>query len=595
MNSAFRFSPRPNRAAEIAWRPWGKEAFAESQLTQRPVLLAISAVWCHWCHVMDETSYSDPDVIRLVNERYVPIRVDNDERPDVNRRYNMGGWPSTAFLTPDGETITGGTYIPPEVMREYLAQVADVYRDRQGEIKQRLVEVRLQEAEQRRAATPGALQWSIVEEVVGHLRALYDPMYGGFGREPKFPQPHLVRLLLDEHRRYRHAEVAAMLHKTLSNMVSGGMHDAVERGFFRYATQRNWQVPHYEKMLEDNSELLAVYAEAHRSFPDAGYDRVARDVMSWMERTLWQPERRLFAGSQDADEHYYTLDAEARAKLPRPYVDPGVYANWNALAASGHLAAATATGDERALARASEVLGALRAQLWEDSVGTYHFDRGDGPQLPSLLADLAALLAAELDLYEAGGGAAALDRASRVAERLLALEDGERGAFFDAPERDEPGRVSRLDKPIEDNALAADALLRLGTLLGEDRWREAALRALRAFASEYRRWGQFAASYARAVARALAEPLQIVVVGPAEDALARSLWRTAQANDDPARVLHRFDPELDRERMDRLGYPATDVAAYVCIGATCSAPIGEPDALGAELERARDRFTALVG
>src|SRR5439155_1017445 len=120
----FHFSPRPNRAAEIAWRPWGERAFQEAQGTDKPVLLAISAVWCHWCHVMDETSYSDPEVIKLVNDRYVAVRVDNDQRPDVNRRYNMGGWPTTAFLPPDGEVIHGGTYVPPEAMRPYLDDAA---------------------------------------------------------------------------------------------------------------------------------------------------------------------------------------------------------------------------------------------------------------------------------------------------------------------------------------------------------------------------------------------------------------------------------------------------------------------------------------
>ena len=119
----FRFSPRPNRASDIGWRDWGEKAFQEAQVADKPILLAISAVWCHWCHVMDETSYSDPEVIRTINERYVPIRVDNDERPDVNRRYNMGGWPTTAFLTPDGEIVHGGTYIPPDAMRSYVAQV----------------------------------------------------------------------------------------------------------------------------------------------------------------------------------------------------------------------------------------------------------------------------------------------------------------------------------------------------------------------------------------------------------------------------------------------------------------------------------------
>ena len=124
----FRFSPRPNRAAEIGWREWDEKAFQEAQVADKPILLAISAVWCHWCHVMYETSYSDPEVIRMINDRYVPIRVDNDERPDVNRRYNMGGWPTTAFLTPDGEVVHGGTYVPPEAMRSYLTQVDEVWR-----------------------------------------------------------------------------------------------------------------------------------------------------------------------------------------------------------------------------------------------------------------------------------------------------------------------------------------------------------------------------------------------------------------------------------------------------------------------------------
>src|SRR5437870_7898032 len=196
--SEFRFSPRPNRAGDIRWREWGSAAFNESSLTRRPVLLGISAVWCHWCHVMDETTYSDPDVIRLINDRYVPVRVDNDKRPDVNRRYNMGGWPTTAFLTPDGEIITGGTYLPPDVMRQYLSQVADVYRERRSEIDQRVAEPRIAEA-QRRKASAGPLQWSIVEDVVERIRGLYDASFGGFGTEPKFPQPHLLRLLLDEY------------------------------------------------------------------------------------------------------------------------------------------------------------------------------------------------------------------------------------------------------------------------------------------------------------------------------------------------------------------------------------------------------------
>ncbi|MBA3376935.1 MAG: thioredoxin domain-containing protein, partial [Actinobacteria bacterium] len=276
------FSPRPNRAAEIAWRTWGPDAFEEAEAQDRPILLSISAVWCHWCHVMDETSYSDDQVIQGINERFIPIRVDNDERPDVNRRYNMGGWPTTAFLTPDGEIIHGGTYVPPEQMRSYVQQVADVWRDKRAEIAERVRGIQEHEHE-RKPQEPGDLTWDIVETVGSLVRGQYDPQFGGFGRDQKFPQPHLVRFVLDEHRRHGYPELATMLHKTLVAMAAGGMYDQVEGGFFRYSTTREWTIPHYEKMLEDNAELLLIYAEAHRSFPQAGYDRVVRDVVRWMD------------------------------------------------------------------------------------------------------------------------------------------------------------------------------------------------------------------------------------------------------------------------------------------------------------------------
>ena len=138
----FHFSPRPNRAAEIKWRPWSEKAFDEARQLNRPILLSISAVWCHWCHVMDETTYSHPGVIDLINREYMPIRVDNDLRPDINQRYNMGGWPSTAFLTSSGDILTGATYLPPDQMADALARVASYYRTNQAEIATRVLEAR---------------------------------------------------------------------------------------------------------------------------------------------------------------------------------------------------------------------------------------------------------------------------------------------------------------------------------------------------------------------------------------------------------------------------------------------------------------------
>ena len=586
----FHFSPRPNRAGEIEWREWGPEAFQRAREQDRPVLLGISAVWCHWCHVMDETSYSDPEVIRLINERYVAIRVDNDQRPDVNRRYNMGGWPTTAFLTPDGEILHGGTYVPPQLMREYLPQVADVWRDKREELSARIAEAQEKVTTQPKARTP--LSWDIVDTVASLVRGQYDPQYGGFGREPKFPQPKLLRFLIDDHRRHGYPDVATMIHKTLGAMAAGGMYDQVEGGFFRYSTTRQWQIPHFEKMLEDNAELLAVYAEAHRSFPAAGYDRVVRDVIRWMDATLWMPdraERSAFAGSQDADEHYYTLGDEERRKHGAPYVDRTVYASWNALAASAYAAAGRAVGDAAFEDRAHDVVVTVANRLVAND-RLHRYDAGDGPRVPGLLTDAAALLTAMIDLYETGKWPSSLAGAVLGAEEIRAeLEDKEHGGFWDAPERDELGRVTKREKPIEDGAVAADALLRLAALTGDETWRKSAVRALEGFVGEYRQWGQFAASYAGAVARALTEPVTVVVVGSLTDATASALWEVARACEDPALSLHRLDPGRDAERLASLGYPADRVAAYVCIGTVCSEPLGDPAALETELERAEQR------
>jgi uncharacterized protein YyaL (SSP411 family) len=382
------------------------------------------------------------------------------------------------------------------------------------------------------------------------------------------------------------------------------MYDQVEGGFFRYSTTRQWEIPHYEKMLEDNAELLAIYAEAHRSFPMAGYDRVVRDVIRWMDAVLWQPDKTLWAGSQDADEHYYTLDSvEERAKHDAPFVDRTAYTGWNALAASAYWAAWSALGDDAFDERAHDAMGAMARRLWDAQPKSLrHSDSNGGSTVVDLLGDVAADLAANIDAYETGMHPGALGGAERMAMTLRdRLADPESGGFFDAPEGrgPEPGRLARRERPIEENALAALGLLRLAALSGEDEWRELAVRALRGFVGEYRQWGQFAASYANAVARALAEPLVVTVVGPADDAVASALWQRARATTDPARALHRLVPgrtddrgaERDDEMLRRLGFPTDRVAAYVCIGTVCSAPIADEASLGLSLEQARRRYT----
>ena len=378
----FRFSPRPNRAAEIRWRPWGEPAFAEARRLGRPVLLSLSAVWCHWCHVMDETSYSDPRVIAAVNEHFVPVRVDNDRHPDVNRRYNMGGWPTTAFLAASGDVLTGGTYLPPDQMLESLARVKAFFdanqakilalegeraSDGDGAAMAKLTGRPLNgepalEALEGDPDVPGDISAEVALQVVRG----FDPVGGGLGAEPKFPQPDVFGFMLaygmlrgagdPEHvpegssALLRPARVHEVVRKTLTAMASGGLYDHVEGGFFRYATQRDWSVPHYEKMLEDNARLAWLYLEAslHAAERDLGdtelYRRAGEGAIDYLLATLWRDDVPAFGGSQDADETYYLLDAAGRADLATPFVDPTVYVDWNALAA-------------RALLRGASVLG----------------------------------------------------------------------------------------------------------------------------------------------------------------------------------------------------------------------------------------------
>src|SRR5918912_355724 len=310
--SEFHFSPRPNRAAEINWRPWSPSAFEEARAEDKPILLSISAVWCHWCHVMDETTYSDQRGIDLVNEGYVPIRVDNDVRPDVNQRYNMGGWPTTAMLTPQGDILTGATYLPPDQLANALKSVASFYRTRKPEIAARVLE-NAKRSTGALARQAGSLEPGLVDRILGAVQASYDATYGGFGTAPKFPQTDAILLLAEQAQLRGEPELLEMARHTLQQMASGGTYDHVEGGFFRYSTTQDWSVPHFEKMLEDHAGLLAALALTDQA-------EILDDAVRYLDTVLRDPDSGLYAGSQDADEEYYSLDAQGRRELDPPYV-----------------------------------------------------------------------------------------------------------------------------------------------------------------------------------------------------------------------------------------------------------------------------------
>jgi uncharacterized protein YyaL (SSP411 family) len=298
----------------IHWYPWGDEAFAAAREQDRPVLLDIGAVWCHWCHVMDGESYENPALAEFLNQHFVCIKVDRDERPDVDARYQraiqaltrQGGWPLTAFLTPAGEVFYGGTYFPPDGMhgrpgfRTVLESVLDAYRSRRGQVMSQASAVRSVVAEDLDEAAAGEPALALLEAAVAQMARALDPVNGGFGGAPKFPHPGALMLLLHRWADQPGEPARRILDKTLHGMARGGVYDQLGGGFHRYSVDAEWIVPHFEKMSYDNSELLKVYLDAYALFGTEEYGAAARGIVRWVRATASDPEGG-YAASQDAD------------------------------------------------------------------------------------------------------------------------------------------------------------------------------------------------------------------------------------------------------------------------------------------------------
>ncbi|MGC1380904.1 MAG: DUF255 domain-containing protein [Candidatus Baltobacteraceae bacterium] len=579
--SEFRFSPRPNRAGEIAWMPWSSLAFARAAEEEKPILLSISAVWCHWCHVMDETSYSDPGVIEAINRRFVPVRVDNDRRPDINARYNMGGWPTTAFLTPDGTTLTGATYLPPEQMRRVLEEIAEFFATHKSEIAGRAIELRSPPAPYQPVARE-ELSDAPILRLVEQLRRAYDPEYGGFGDAPKFPQPEALEFLLTQWRLTGDQQLYEMVARTMLGMARGGTYDHVEGGFFRYSTTRDWSVPHFEKMAEDHAGLLRVLAQLVFFAPNDDFRATLVSALGYVRRVLRDPQTGFYAGSQDADEAYYELPLEERRALEAPFVDRTSYTSWTCALAGAQCLAARALDDDDLLAQALQTLDNVDARLLGDDGLVYHvLAPGGAPDVHGLLADQVAYVRALLDAHEISGEARFISRARAAAEAIFERLEAPEGGFYDRITVDGAlGRLALVDRPIVDNGLFAETLLRMAVLLAQPAYRERAERILTLYAGTLEAAGSFAATYARALSRYRSPELCVRIVGAAA---ATDAYRETALRLPAAWLSIRT---LAPPEAAELGMPA-EPAAYVCVTGTCGAPVKEPSAL-------RDAYDALV-
>jgi len=299
----------------VDWYPWGEEAFARARDEDKPILLSVGYSACHWCHVMEHESFENPEIAALMNRHFVSVKVDREERPDVDQIYMQavqsmtghGGWPMTCFLTPHGEPFYGGTYFPPverhglPAFPRLLQALADAWANRRGEVtaSARQLGETLAQADRLRSSTQ-LLTDEILFGAFQALSAQFDEKEGGLGGAPKFPQPMLWEFVLRFWRRAKNARARQMAHTTLTMMARGGIYDQVGGGFHRYSVDAHWLVPHFEKMLYDNAQLASLYLHGWLAFGDPEYRRVTEETLDYLLREMTDPAGGFYSAT-DAD------------------------------------------------------------------------------------------------------------------------------------------------------------------------------------------------------------------------------------------------------------------------------------------------------
>jgi uncharacterized protein YyaL (SSP411 family) len=604
----------------VDWHPWGAEAFARARADDKPILLSVGYAACHWCHVMAHESFEDPETASLMNELFVNVKVDREERPDVDSLYmdavtaltGSGGWPMTVFLTPDGEPFLGGTYFPSEPrhglpgFRQVLAAVADAYRERRADVvRQAAALTESVRASARVEASREPLTESLLDEAVRGLRSGFDERWGGWGRAPKFPPASTLEFLL------RRGELRPAT-TTLDGMALGGMYDLLGGGFHRYSVDERWLVPHFEKMLYDNALLVPAYLHGWLVTGAERYRTVVEETVAYMLRELALPEGG-FASAQDADTdgvegltftwqrgegvpdeclepfedgRFVVRGAlppelkadlfERRERRPKPLRDDKAIAAWNGLALAALAEAGRRLARDDWLAAARRLGEFVLGPLSTPEGRLFRTYRNGIARNTGFLEDYADVANGLYELHVATGDPRWLEESRRLA--LLAVElfaDDERGGFFLAPADGEP-LVAR-KKDFDDhpapsgNSMLAYILLRLARVYGDGELERRAVGVLRLLVEGVRRVPSAFGWALCALDLQLAPPRELAILAEPADEIARTALAPWQPNAVVAFGPAGGVPLLEgKRRVD--GKPTV----YVCERFACRAPATDP-------------------
>ena len=477
--------------SEIKWLEWNKETFKQAKEEDKPILLDIYGVWCHWCHVIDQTTYSDPDVVRIVNDKFVPVRVDTDKRPDVNKRYNQGGWPSTVFLVPNGQIITGTTYVPPEMLKDIMLKVIGTFKEIET------LGIKL-ENKQLKIDDDIELNGKIIERIMENMLDNFDFDYGGFGVMPKFPMPDAIKLAFEQYEKTKNNDFLVIARLTLDK--TKGIYDDVEGGFYRYSVTQQWNEPHYEKMMETNAGIINNYLQGYAIIKSNEYKEIAEKSLNYIKNNLSNNEGA-FYGSQDADEEYYGLGEEERKRHGKPFIDKNIYTDLSSMMISTYFCASEILKDNFYKNFAIKSIKFLIDKNYDEKFGMFHFFGGKRKFLPGMLSDNIYFIKALIDAYEITQNKRYLKAAEKLSKFVIDnFMDKSDNCFFDKIDNpDDIGFLKFRDKSIIENSIVATNLLKLSKIKNNKEYFKIAENILKAFHPEYKNYGMHGAIYGLAV------------------------------------------------------------------------------------------------